>query len=235
MKNFKRMTGFILMCMMIVTLAGAAWASSGGSAGNANGDTNTAGEGTAAESGTNANNAGTEGGEIASFNNYGDNGNYEALGEYEVAYGADLDEVTSKLPATLTAKLTSGEEVEVPVTWVCVNDGVGGTAYVPEHTDATVVYTFEAQLGEGYTMADNIADDYMMPFATVSYTEDAQTLNSNADGENGDAADGAVGDTDGGFGWSWIIWIIVIVLVVVILWWIFAGNKGGKDNSSNVS
>ena len=200
MRNLKRITGFILMCVMAVMMVSAAFAS--------------------------VNNA-EAGGEISSFNNYGENGNYEALGEYEVAYGADISEVTNKLPSTLTAKLTTGEEVEVPVTWECVNDGVGGTAYIPEHEDATVTYTFEAKLAEGYTLANNLPDDYVMPFATVRYTEDAQMLNSSMESD----ADAVVDNAGGMSAWSWIIWIIVIVIIVVVLWWIFAGNKGGKDNN----
>ncbi len=233
MRNFKRITGFMFMCIMVIMMAATALASNSGTgqtdrSSTAGTESENGTAGTESENGNGANStAGTEtaGGEISSFNNYGENGNYEALGEYEVAYGADISEVTSKLPSTLTAKLTSGEEVEVPVTWICVNDGVGGTAYVPEHQDASAVYTFEAQLSEGYTMANNVADDFVMPFATVSYTEDAQMLNSSAESD----ADTAVDDAGGMSGWSWIIWIIVIVIIVVILWWIFAGNKGGSD------
>lgn len=203
MKYLKRVTGFIAMCMMMILMAGAVWA---------------------------AETQNTEGGEISSFNNYGENGSYNSLGEYEVAYGADITEVTSKLPSTLTAKLTTGEEVEVPVTWVCVSDSVGGMNYVPEHEDVTAVYVFEAQLPDNYTMAGNLPADYVMPFATVRYTEDAQMLNS--------AVDGNVTDTDtvaaagGGMSlWTWIVWIVVIAAVVVVLWWLFAGNKGnGKDD-----
>jgi hypothetical protein len=209
MKKLKRLTGFILMSMMIMTMAGAAWAS------NMVGET---------ESGT-----ADVGGEIVSFNNYGENGSYMALGDYEVAYGTELTDVTNKLPSTLTAKLTTGEEVEVPVTWVCVTDGTGGTAYLPEHEDVSVVYTFEARLSDGYTLANNMPDDYVMPFATVRYTEGAQMLNSNAAEEMVDTVTDAVTDDGGMGGWSWIVWIIIIVVVIVILWWIFAGNNKGDE------
>lgn len=258
MKNLKRITCFILMCIIVITMAGAAIASenttsrTGGTgtvtdtgAGNgANGNGNDTGNGvngngngnetgTVNNNGTNAGNN-TEGGEIASFNNYGMNGNYTALGEYEVAYGSNLSEVTSKLPSTLTATLTTGEEIEVPVTWVCVSDNAGGTAYIPEHEDVTVSYTFEAKLGEGYTLANNLPGDYVMPFATVRYTENAQQLNSNMEesGTDGNVVTDAVDDAASGMsGWTWIIWIIVIVIVVVVLWWIFAGNKN-KDGDN---
>lgn len=166
--------------------------------------------------------------EISSFNGYGENGKYEAIGEYEVAYGSVVTDVTRKLPATLTAKLTTGEEVEVPVTWVCVSDNVGGNAYVPKHEDASAMYTFEAQLGDSYEMAGNLPDDYVMPFATVSYTEDAQELNSQApdmDSETDLAMDAATSVSV----WTWIIWIIVIVIIVVVLWWLFAGGKNKKE------
>jgi hypothetical protein len=204
MKNLKRLTGFILMSMLVMTMAGAVWAA------QVTSETEVGG------------------GEIVSFNNYGDNGSYMALGEYEVAYGTELADVTNKLPSTLTAKLTTGEEVEVPVTWVCVTDGTGGTAYLPEHEDVSVVYTFEARLADGYTLANNVPEDFVMPFATVRYTEDAQMLNSNTAEDMVDTTVDAVTDGDGMSGWSWIVWIIIIVIVIVILWWVFAGNN--KDN-----
>ena len=92
----------------------------------------------------------TEKGEISSFNNYGENGVYEAIGEYEVAYGSVVADVTRKLPSTLTAKLTTGEEVEVPVTWVCVSDNLGGNTYVPKHSDVSAaLITFRGQAGDG--------------------------------------------------------------------------------------
>ena len=156
-------------------------------------------------------------GEISSFNNYGENGKYTSI-----------TDVTQKLPSTLTATMTTGEEVEVPVTWVCVSDNLGGNSYIPKHEDASAVYTFEAQLGDGYKMAGNLPDDYVMPFATVSYTEGAQELNSQApeiDTEMDQAMDAAAGMSV----WTWIIWIIVIVIIVVVLWWLFAGSKNSKE------
>ena len=199
MKNVKLIAKWILVCMMAVLMAGVV---------------------IAAET--------TEKKEISSFNNYGENGMYEAIGEYEVAYGSVVTDVTRKLPSTLTAKLTTGEEVEVPVTWVCVSDNLGGNAYVPKHEDASAMYTFEAQLGDGYEMAGNLPDDYVMPFATVSYTQDAQELNSQAP-EMDTEMDAAMDNTTGMSVWTWIIWIIVIVIIVVVLWWLFAGNKNGKE------
>ena len=201
MKNVKLVTKWILVCMMAVLMVGGVFA---------------------AET--------TEKKEISSVNNYGENGNYDAIGEYEVAYGSVVTDVTRKLPSTLTAKLTTGEEVEVPVTWVCVSDNLGGNAYVPKHEDASAMYTFEAQLGDGYEMAGNLPDDYVMPFATVSYTQDAQELNSQA--PEMDTEMDAVMDTAAGTGmsvWSWIIWIVVIVIIVVVLWWLFAGSKNNKE------
>jgi len=201
MKNVKLVTKWILVCMMAVLMVGGVFA---------------------AET--------TERKEISSFNNYGENGNYDAIGEYEVAYGSVVTDVTRKLPSTLTAKLITGEEVEVPVTWVCVSDNLGGNAYVPKHEDASAMYTFEAQLGDGYEMAGNLPDDYVMPFATVSYTQDAQELNSQA--PDIDTEMDAVMDTADSTGmsvWSWIIWIIVIVIIVVVLWWLFAGSKNNKE------
>lgn len=198
MKNVKRVVKWLLVCVTAVLMVGAA---------------------VAAET--------TEKREISSFNGYGENGKYEAIGEYEVAYGSVVTDVTRKLPATLTAKLSTGEEVEVPVTWVCVSDNVGGNAYVPKHEDASAMYTFEAQLGDGYEMAGNLPDDYVMPFATVSYTEDAQELNSQApemDSETNLAEDVSAGMSV----WTWIIWIIVIVILVVVLWWLFAGSKNNN-------
>lgn len=193
-----------------------------GATDNVTGTDNNAGGGNAGENAK----TGGAGGEISAFNNYGENGNYTALGEYEVAYGTELKDVTSKLPDTLTATLTTGEEVEVPVTWVCVSDNLGGTSYLPEHEDVTAVYTFEAQLGEGYTLASTMPEDYVLPFATVRYTEDAQQLNSNMESDVD-----AISETDDGMsGWTWIIWIVIIVAIVVLLWWLFAGNKGDKSN-----
>lgn len=199
MKNVKQIAKWMLVCMVAVLMAGVV---------------------SAAET--------TEKKEISSFNNYGENGNYDAIGEYEVAYGSVVTDVTRKLPSTLTAKLTTGEEVEVPVTWVCVSDNLGGNAYVPKHEDASAIYTFEAQLGDGYEMAGNLPDDYVMPFATVSYTQDAQELNSQAP-EMDTEMDAAMDTTSSMSVWTWIIWIIVIVIIVVVLWWIFAGNKNNKE------
>ncbi len=79
-------------------------------------------------------------------------------------------------------------------------------------------------------MAGNLPDDYVMPFATVSYTQDAQELNSQA--PEMDTEMDAVMDTAAGTGmsvWSWIIWIVVIVIIVVVLWWLFAGSKNNKE------
>ena len=125
-----------------------------------------------------------------------------------MAYGSAITDVTQKLPSTLTATMTTGEEVEVPVTWVCVSDNLGGNSYIPKHEDASAVYTFEAQLGDGYKMAGN--------------------LNSQApeiDTEMDQAMDAAAGMSV----WTWIIWIIVIVIIVVVLWWLFAGSKNSKE------
>lgn len=166
--------------------------------------------------------------EISSFNNYGENGVYTSMGEYEVAYGSTVADVTHKLPSTLTATLTTGEEVEVPVTWVCVSDNLGGNTYVPKHTDASAVYTFEAQLGDGYKLAGNLPEDYVMPFVTVGYTEGAQELNSQAPDLDTEV-DMIMEEAAGMSVWSWIIWIIVIVILVVILWWLFAGSKNNKE------
>ena len=199
MKNVKQCAKWILVCLMSVLLTGVV---------------------SAAET--------ARKGEISSFNNYGENGKYTSIGKYEVAYGSAITDVTQKLPSTLTATMTTGEEVEVPVTWVCVSDNLGGNSYIPKHEDASAVYTFEAQLGDGYKMAGNLPDDYVMPFATVSYTEGAQELNSQApeiDTEMDQAMDAAAGMSV----WTWIIWIIVIVIIVVVLWWLFAGNKNSKE------
>lgn len=199
MKNVKQCAKWILVCLMAVLMTGVVSAAE------------TAGKG-----------------EISSFNNYGENGKYTSIGKYEVAYGSAITDVTQKLPSTLTATMTTGEEVEVPVTWVCVSDNLGGNSYIPKHEDASVVYTFEAQLGDGYKMAGNLPDDYVMPFATVSYTEGAQELNSQApeiDTEMDQAMDAAAGMSV----WTWIIWIIVIVIIVVVLWWLFAGSKNSKE------
>lgn len=199
MKNVKQCAKWILVCLMAVLLTGVV---------------------SAAET--------ARKGEISSFNNYGENGKYTSIGKYEVAYGSAITDVTQKLPSTLTATMTTGEEVEVPVTWVCVSDNLGGNSYIPKHEDASAVYTFEAQLGDGYKMAGNLPDDYVMPFATVSYPEGAQELNSQApeiDTEMDQAMDAAAGMSV----WTWIIWIIVIVIIVVVLWWLFAGNKNSKE------
>lgn len=199
MKNVKQCAKWILVCLMAVLLTGVV---------------------SAAET--------ARKGEISSFNNYGENGKYTSIGKYEVAYGSAITDVTQKLPSTLTATMTTGEEVVVPVTWVCVSDNLGGNSYIPKHEDASAVYTFEAQLGDGYKMAGNLPDDYVMPFATVSYTEGAQELNSQApeiDTEMDQAMDAAAGMSV----WTWIIWIIVIVIIVVVLWWLFAGNKNSKE------
>lgn len=80
----------------------------------------------------------------------------------------------------------------------------------------------------GYKIAGNLPEDYVMPFVTVSYTQDAQELNSQAP-EMDTEINAAVDTASGMSVWSWIIWIIVIVIIVVVLWWLFAGSKNNKE------
>lgn len=78
------------------------------------------------------------------------------------AYGAALEELG--LPAEVTALLSDGTTAQLAVVWTCVGDGLGGTAYIPEHENPLeAAYTFQAAL------ADGSACPVALPTATVTY------------------------------------------------------------------
>ena len=66
----------------------------------------------------------------------------------EQMYGLYEDELD--LPQTLTATYGDGTQAELPVTWVCISDGKGGTAYDGECENfEDALFTFEARLEAG--------------------------------------------------------------------------------------
>ena len=73
----------------------------------------------------------------------------------EAMYGLYEDELD--LPETLTAVYSDSTRAELPVSWVCISDGLGGTAYDGEcenYEDAR--FTFEARLPEGTLCAEGL-------------------------------------------------------------------------------
>lgn len=95
---------------------------------------------------------------VASFT--GDDG-INPLSIYEAEYGTPEDRLD--LPDVLAAVSDTGENIEVPVTWRCTDDGFGGSAYVPEHENHAAEYTFEPILQEGYQYSG------ILPFVKVIY------------------------------------------------------------------
>ncbi len=97
-------------------------------------------------------------------------------------YGAALEELG--LPAEVTALLSDGTTAQLAVTWTCVGDGLGGTAYIPEHENPLeAAYTFQAAL------ADGSACPVALPTATVTYAMPQLVLMANGETESGDQTD----------------------------------------------
>lgn len=67
---------------------------------------------------------------------------------FEVHYGTPLEELG--LPERLTARAADGAAFPVEVQWHCVSDGMGGAAYLPEHENPMVEYSFAASLAQPY-------------------------------------------------------------------------------------
>ena len=78
-------------------------------------------------------------------------------------YGTLEEELS--LPSTLTAVYDNGTSAPVTVTWVCVSDGSGGTAYDPEPEDLNKIYLFAPVLPEGTPCAA----DLTLPKVPVSF------------------------------------------------------------------
>lgn len=94
------------------------------------------------------------------------------------AYGAALEELG--LPAEVTALLSDGTIAQLAVTWTCVGDGLGGTAYIPEHENPLeAAYTFQAAL------ADGSACPVALPTATVTYAMPQLMLMANGEVQTG--------------------------------------------------
>ena len=73
----------------------------------------------------------------------------------EAIYGCDEDELD--LPESLTAVYSDESRAKLSVGWVCISDGLGGTAYDGEcenYEDAR--FTFEARLPEGALCAEGL-------------------------------------------------------------------------------
>ncbi len=96
------------------------------------------------------------------------------------AYGAALEQLG--LPAEVTALYSNGTTAQLAVTWTYVSDGLGGTAYIPEHENPLeAVYTFQAAL------ADGSACPVALPTATVTYA--MPMLMANGEVESGNELD----------------------------------------------
>ncbi len=101
---------------------------------------------------------------------------FQPLYRYEVEYGCLMEELP--LPQEITAYVLT-ENIEentqenvaevIPVTWVCVDDSMGGSEYLPEHENKSVVYTFIALLEEGYVLQEGMNPAWDMPYVTISY------------------------------------------------------------------
>ena len=90
------------------------------------------------------------------------------------AYGAALEELG--LPDEVTALLSDGTTAQLAVVWICVGDGLGGTAYIPEHENPLeAAYTFQAAL------ADGSACPVALPTATVTYSMPQLMLMANGE------------------------------------------------------
>ena len=73
----------------------------------------------------------------------------------EAMYGLYEDELD--LPETLTAVYSDSTRAELPVSWVCISDGLGGTAYDGECENyEQACFTFEARLPEGALCAEDL-------------------------------------------------------------------------------
>ena len=73
----------------------------------------------------------------------------------EAIYGCDEDELD--LPESLTAVYSDETQARLSVSWVCISDGLGGTAYDGEcenYEDAR--FSFEARLPEGALCAEGL-------------------------------------------------------------------------------
>ena len=73
----------------------------------------------------------------------------------EASYGCDEDKLN--LPKSLTAVYSDETQARLSVSWVCISDGLGGTAYDGEcknYEDAR--FTFEARLPEGALCAEGL-------------------------------------------------------------------------------
>ena len=75
--------------------------------------------------------------------------------ELEAVYGLYEDELD--LPETLTAVYSDDTRAELAVTWECISDGLGGTAYDGECENYEQArFTFEARLPEGALCAKDL-------------------------------------------------------------------------------
>lgn len=101
---------------------------------------------------------------------------FQPLYEYEVEYGCLLEKLP--LPQEITAYVLTDNIEEntqenvaevIPVTWVCVDDSMGGSEYLPEHENRSAAYTFIASLEEGYVLQEGMNPAWDMPYVTVSY------------------------------------------------------------------
>lgn len=78
-----------------------------------------------------------------------------APAELEAVYGLYEDELD--LPETLTAVYSDDTRAELAVTWECISDGLGGTAYDGKCENYEQArFTFEARLPEGALCAEDL-------------------------------------------------------------------------------
>ena len=100
---------------------------------------------------------------------------FQPLYCYEVEYGCPLEELP--LPQEITANVLmqkdNSQEIIttlVPITWNCVDDSMGGSTYLPQHENRSALYTFVAELEEGYVLQEGMNPVWDMPYVTVSYS-----------------------------------------------------------------
>ena len=95
-------------------------------------------------------------------------------------YGTAMEEL--ELPQEIPA-YSGEEELEVPVSWECVDDGFGGNTYQAEPENPSACYVFLARLTEGYELSGELDADNDVPFITVQFKEKLKRSNKGVTGE----------------------------------------------------
>lgn len=110
---------------------------------------------------------------IASFLEY-DISDAMAYEHLTVEKGTALEELglPDEIPVVLEG---TEEEAVMPVKWKCVDDGFGGSDYVPEHENDAAAYTFVMEIEEGYELSRSLQEAVdsggTLPWIEVRYEE----------------------------------------------------------------